>query len=108
MRRALCIGIDEYLSAPLQGCVSDAHRVADVLRRNHDGSPNFDVRTLTAPVGSGLTVATRSTMRQALDLLFRDRVDVALLHFSGHGSVNNLGGYLQTQDATRYDEGVAM
>ena len=36
------------------------------------------------------------------------RVDVALLHFSGHGTVNNLDGYLVPQDAENYDEGVSM
>jgi hypothetical protein len=31
-----------------------------------------------------------------------------LFYFSGHGTVNNLGGYLVTQDASRYDEGLPM
>jgi hypothetical protein len=34
--------------------------------------------------------------------------DVALFYFSGHGAENNLGGYLVTQDAAAYDEGVAL
>jgi hypothetical protein len=108
MRRALCIGIDEYNGTRLRGCVNDATRVAEILRRNHDGSPNFDVRTLLAPLDSGFGIATRAVVRQALELLFRDKADVVLLHFSGHGTVNNLDGYLVTQDAARYDEGVAM
>ncbi len=108
MRRALCVGIDEYPSAPLQGCVSDAERVAAVLARNFDGSPNFDCRILTAPVGAGTNVITRGTLRQAIESLFQDKADLALLHFSGHGTVNNLDGYLVTQDAKKYDEGVAM
>ncbi len=108
MRRALCVGIDEYQGAPLQGCVNDAIRVADILQKNHDESPNFDVRTLLSPIGSGLSVVTRTTLRQALERLFRDKADVVLLHFSGHGTVNNLDGYLVTQDAKTYDEGVAM
>jgi hypothetical protein len=40
--------------------------------------------------------------------LFEGKVEVALLHFSGHGTVNNLDGYLVTQDAKRYDEGLSM
>jgi hypothetical protein len=40
--------------------------------------------------------------------LFRDPADIAVLHFSGHGTVNDLDGYLVTQDATKYDDGVAM
>src|SRR5207248_7445053 len=30
--------------------------------------------------------------------------EVALLYFAGHGTENNLGGYIVTPDATRYDE----
>lgn len=108
MRRALCVGIDEYPGGSLRGCVSDAERIAVVLATNHDGSPNFDCRTLTAPVGGGFDLVKRAVLREAIERLFRDKADVALLHFSGHGTVNNLDGYLVTQDAKKYDEGVAM
>lgn len=47
-------------------------------------------------------------MREAIDEFFQLRADTVLLHFSGHGTVNNLDGYLVTQDAKKYDEGVAM
>ena len=108
MRRALCIGIDEYSVETLQGCVNDATRVAAILATHHDGSPNFDCRILTAPLGNGHAVATRVLMRKAIEELFQCKADVALLHFSGHGTVNNFDGYLVTQDARKYDEGVAM
>lgn len=108
MRRALCIGIDEYPGGTLRGCVSDAERIAAVLASNYDGSPNFDCRTVSAPVGGGVNVITRVALREAIETLFRDKADVALLHFSGHGTVNNLDGYLVSQDARKYDEGVAM
>lgn len=108
MRRALCIGIDEYPVGQLHGCVSDAERMATVLRSHDDGAPNFECRTLIAPIGGGHDIITRPVLREAIERLFRDRADVALLHFSGHGTVNNLDGYLVTQDARRYDEGVPM
>lgn len=108
MRRALCVGIDEYQGAPLQGCVSDAERVANILNTNHDGSPNFDCRTLLAPVGGPTDLITRAILREEIDNLFKDKTDIALLHFSGHGTFNNLDGYLVTQDAKKYDAGVAM
>lgn len=108
MRRALCVGIDEYAVGSLQACSGDAKRVAHVLAKHHDGSPNFDCRLLTAPIGSPLTVITRTHLRKAIDELFKSKADIALLHFSGHGTVNNLDGYLVTQDAKKYDEGVAM
>lgn len=108
MRRALCVGIDLYSFDALDGCVSDAERLAATLRRNQDGSPNFDPRELTAPIGGKPDVVTRSVLRAALDELLKHPADVGLFSFSGHGSENNLGGYLVTQDAKKYDEGVAM
>ncbi len=108
MRRALCVGIDQYSDGSLRGCVSDAERIVAVLTTNHDGSPNFDCRILTAPVGGAPNLITRAALREAIEKLFRDKADVALLHFSGHGTVNNLDGYPVTQDAKKYDEGVAM
>lgn len=108
MRRALCVGVDEYSFGSLQGCVSDAARLASILTTHENGSPNFECRKLTGPVGAGSDCVTRSNLREAIAALFRDEADVALLHFSGHGTVNNLGGYLVTQDARAYDEGVAM
>jgi hypothetical protein len=107
MRRALCVGIDDYRGAALRGCVSDAERMKAMLVRNQDGSPNFDCRLLVAPVGHP-AVVTRRTLREHLEQLFRDPAEIALLHFSGHGTVNNLDGYLVTQDAAAYDEGVSM
>jgi hypothetical protein len=108
MRRALCVGIDEYEFGPLNGCVNDAQRMRAVLEKQHDGSPNFDCKTLTAPQGGGKGVVTRTILRDHLQRLFKDPADVALFHFSGHGTINNLDGYLVTQDAKKYDEGVAM
>jgi hypothetical protein len=108
MRRALCVGIDRYDFGNLSGCVNDATRVCGVLSRHQDGTPNFDCKLLTAPIQGGLDRATRRGLRQSVESLFKDPADVALLFFSGHGTVNNLDGYLVTQDATRYDEGMAM
>ena len=100
MRRALCVGVDEYGADSLRGCVDDAERMCSVLARNQDGSPNFDCRSFVAPQGTG-GIVTRSELRDSLDQLLCDYADIALLHFSGHGTVNNLDGYLVTQDAQR-------
>lgn len=104
MRRALLVGIDDYPAAPLAGCVNDAIEVAQLLRTHEDGSPNFDCRLLTAPSA----VVDRATLREAIDELLQTEADLALFYFSGHGTENDLGGYLVTQDAQRYDEGVSM
>jgi len=108
MRRALCVGIDRYPFGELQGCVSDAERVAQILAKHEDSSPNFDCRVLSARLGGKDDVITRAVLRKEIGELFRDKADVALFHFSGHGTVNNLDGYLVTQDAKNYDEGVSM
>jgi uncharacterized caspase-like protein len=104
VRRALVIGLDDYPTAPLSGCVNDARRVAALLARNHDGSVNFDVQLVTAPTAK----VTRARLRARIDELLRDEADVALLYFSGHGTENDLGGFLVTPDATTYDEGVPL
>lgn len=104
MRRALVVGIDDYPSAPLAGCVNDARAMSDLLARHEDGSPNFDVQTLTAPSSQ----VTKAVLRAKIDELLKKPADVALFYYSGHGTENNLGGYLVTQDAKAYDEGVPL
>jgi hypothetical protein len=104
MRRALIVGIDDYSTGPLSGCVNDAHRVSALLSKHADGTPNFDCRVEVAPPSP----ITRTALRECIAELFTDPPDVALFYFSGHGFLDSFGGYLVTQDAERYDEGVAM
>lgn len=101
---ALLVGIDNYPASPLAGCVSDATRMNELLQRNHDESPNFECKRLIAPNET----VTRATLKQAVNDLFKRQADVALFFFAGHGTANNLGGYLVTQDAQQYDEGLNM
>lgn len=108
MRRALLVGIDDYAHEPLYGCVNDVERMESVLGRHYDGSPNFDCLTLTSPIGSTNNPITRSLLRNSLNRLFSSSADVALFYFSGHGTENDLDGFLVTQDAESYDEGVSM
>ena len=104
MRRALLVGINDYPSAPLSGCVNDANAMERLLRRHDDGRVNFDTQILT----SDLESVTRARLREGLEDLFADPAEVALLYFSGHGTENDLGGYLVTSDATAYEEGVSL
>ena len=104
MRRALLVGIDDYPFGPLNGCVADANALATLLERNEDHSRNFDVRMITAPPNQ----LSRPDLRLAITELFQQPAEVALFYFSGHGTENDLGGYLVTPDATTYDEGVPM
>jgi uncharacterized caspase-like protein len=104
MRRALLVGIDDYPSAPLTGCVNDAEAMERLLGRHDHGGVNFDTQLLT----SDQERVTRARLREAVDELFADPAEVALLYFSGHGTENDLGGYLVTSDADLYDEGVSL
>lgn len=104
MRRALVVGIDDYPFGPLGGCVADAQALTALLDRHDDGTKNFDVRTLLGPPET----ITRPVLREAITELFSQPAEVALFYFSGHGSENDLGGYLVTTDARAYDEGVPM
>lgn len=94
MRRALVIGIDDYTSAPLMGCVRDAHSVAATLEANGHGSPNFDVRCVT----SDSATITQERLSAEVEELFSAKADVALFYFSGHGYADKTGGTLVTQE----------
>lgn len=104
MRKALIVGINDYATAPLSGCVNDANNMEEVLKKHQDGLPNFQCKKLIAPN----QFITRSSLRRHVEDLFASQSDVALFYFSGHGTKNNLGGYLVTQDAKAYDEGLSM
>lgn len=104
MRRALLVGIDDYEDAPLSGCVNDTLAIEVLLSRHEDDEPNFECITLTAP-GARIT---KPMLLEHIDQLFAHDAEVALLYFSGHGTENNLGGYLVTPGARRYNEGVSM
>lgn len=104
MKSALVVGIDHYQRSPLEGCVNDAQRISELLSRNEDRSPNFWTQLLI----SSTEHITRSTLKSNVSRLFSCVADIAVFYFAGHGIVNNLGGYLVTQDAVRYEEGVSM
>jgi len=104
MKRALIIGIDAYPDCPLHGCVNDAHKIKEVLSRQHDGELNFQCEVLTAPPSN----ITRPILRKKISELFQHQADVAFFHFSGHGTINSLGGYLVTPDYCEFDVGIPM
>ncbi len=105
-RGALIVGIDQYDKEPLQGCVRDAKKMENVLLRHddHDQMPNFECSLLTS---DDYTITCASLTRELVDLFDRN-LDVALFYFAGHGTANNLGGYIATQDAKAYYAGVSI
>ena len=81
MKKALVIGIDDYATCPLSGCVNDAEAIAQLLERNGDGSPNFSVKLVT----SDNETVTSALMDEVIGELFKGDADTALLFFAGHG-----------------------
>jgi len=104
VRRALIVGIDDYPGCPLHGCVNDAQRMKEVLSRNDDGSVNFECQVITCPP----VTVSRPFLRRKIFELLKQPADVAFLHFSGHGTISGLGGYLVTPDYDDYDVGIPM
>jgi hypothetical protein len=104
VRRALIIGIDDYPDSPLYGCVNDAKRLEEMLGHHYNGELNFHCEVLISPPST----VSRPILRRKIQELFKDPADVAFLHFSGHGTINGLGGYLVTPDYMPYDYGIPM
>ncbi len=101
MKKALVVGINNYPSAPLHGCIRDATEFAELISTNGDQSANFNVLLKT-------DVMRKSTLRELIRDLFSGRNDTALFYFSGHGYMNEVGTYLLTPDHRKYDEGISM
>ncbi|WP_456438563.1 caspase family protein [Psychroserpens sp.] len=107
-RRALIVGINEYNDvSSLNGCVNDALEVKRVLERhnhNEDEEKNFDVELITTESHN----ISKTSLKDRIEELFRDNRDISILYFSGHGYIENTGGYLVTSECKRGDEGLSM
>jgi Caspase domain len=101
MRKALVVGINNYPSAPLRGCINDASAFATIIETDGNGDPNFTVQLHT-------DVPTKERLLQLIEVVFSGDSEVALFYFSGHGYENSLGTFLVTPDASRLDGGVSM
>lgn len=101
MRRALVVGINDYPGARLYGCVNDATNIAHLLSSNEDESPNFEVMLMVQD-------QRKPVLRARLLELFSGDDEMHLFYFSGHGLVNEMGGYIVTVDCQRNDEGISM
>lgn len=101
MKKALVIGINNYPQSPLRGCINDAMAFKSIIETNGDGSPNFDAKVFT-------DIQTKSELKGLILDLFNGDNDTALFYFSGHGYIDNIGGYIVTPDYTANDYGVSM
>lgn len=107
MRKALCVGIDSYEKVrDLHGCVNDANGVKAALERNGDGTLNFNTRLMCAT--SEESYITRTELKDAIQQLFEDESEIAVLYYAGHGSYDALGGYLCTSEVERADDGLSL
>lgn len=107
MRKALIVGVDYYDHInPLHGCVNDAHSVKAMLDRDSDGQVNFHTKLMTAT--GPQQVLSRKELRAAIQELFQDKHEIALLYFAGHGYIEATGGYLCPSDCESGDDGVPL
>lgn len=101
------MGLNYRDSQKLNGCISDAKKIEKLLKYESDGEKNFDVRLIT---DENNQITTR-TLKKEIENLFKensDNMDTILFYFSGHGYLNQYGGYIVTSDSKTYDEGVPM
>ncbi len=107
MKKALIVGVNYYSKGhQLFGCVNDAYSVKSILERNYDGSINFDCKLITA--SSDSDAIERGKLKDAIEMLFATKAEIALFYFAGHGHIEVTGGYLLASDAKRGDDGVAL
>lgn len=106
MRKALVVGIDKYPTQPLTGCENDAAAIANTLKTNGDGSPNFSEMLLT----SDSEQVTSAVLEAALHDLFSGDAETALFYFAGHGIINPTtnAGYIVSQDGKRGGWGIHL
>ena len=103
-KKALVVGIDDYPTSPLYGCVNDALAMQGLLARNGAGSINFAVKTMT----SNNTQVTTNSLREALKQLFSGNSQASLFYFAGHGAVIDNRTYLCTPDGSRDAPGLDL
>jgi hypothetical protein len=107
MRKALIIGIDKYPSNPLSGCENDAVSMKNILEKNGDGSPNFDVKLISSDSGS---VVSNDVIQTALGELFSGDAETALFYFAGHGIIDPITntGFIVSQDGKKGSWGMSL
>ena len=101
MKKALVVGIDAYPLSPLTGCVNDATAFTTIMETDGGGAPNFEIRQCN-------NVQTKGELKGLIKELFNDDNETTLFYFSGHGYIDDVGGYIVTPDYQENDFGVSM
>jgi hypothetical protein len=107
MKIALIVGIDYYAHVNgLYGCVNDAYSVNGMLKLNDGGSVNFETKLMTA-TGPNDSIS-KGDLKDAIKHLFKQKAQIALFYFAGHGHIESTGGYLVASDAQKGDDGLSL
>lgn len=108
MKGAFIVGISRYGGhmPDLPCCENDANALAKLLKVNVNGTDNFDVRVHTRLHKN--EIKTKEELLSGIKRLFASEVNTALFYFSGHGDIDELGGYLITPDVRNVSDGVSM
>lgn len=108
MKKALCVGLNyNGTKFQLNSSISDVQKVKELLSRNEDGSKNFDCKMETDVVGN----INKNSLKKLLNDAFKrnsEEMDTILFYFTGHGYINEFGGFIVCSDSSEYNEGVEM
>ncbi len=105
-RKALVVGINYYEHhLSLKGCVNDANAFHETIERHGNDEKNFTVKKY---LGTKESPITRRLLKEKVEELFKFDNEIALLYFSGHGHIEDTGGYLATSEVMDGDEGLSM
>ena len=107
-RIALAVGIDYYDELnELSHCVDDAQAVKKLLDYHGTGSheKNFSCEIIE---GTKSSTVTRRRLKEAVERLFKNPMEIALFYYSGHGYVESGQGFLMTTECKNGDEGFAL
>lgn len=108
MKRALCVGLNYKGTAfELNSSISDVEKIKKLLSRNEDGTKNFDCKTENDLSGK----INNSSLKKLLNDTFKtnsEEMETILFYFTGHGYINEHGGFLVCNDYSECNEGVEM
>lgn len=98
MKSALLVAVDEYdaPATPDLRCIDDANHIQSLLRRNDNGTSNWDGAVVDLESGANADV-----LRHRLARFFREGAGRELLfYFAGHGANDDWGTSLVLADGT--------
>lgn len=100
-KKALIIGNDNYrVVSKLRGCKNDTASIETLLKSNEDGTRNFSTKKVTD--------LDNDSIKEEVEQFLKRKSRYALIYYSGHGYIDNDGGYICGIDAAEGSIGVSM